>query len=80
VVAERLKKRSHIGIYGTLHFWRTYDGKEIDYVEDRDGGLFGFECKWSTNQRFKPPVKWLEAYPGATFDLVMLDNYLDFAG
>ncbi len=80
IVAERLKKRSYTGIYGTFHFWRTYDGKEIDYVEDRDGGLFGFECKWSANKPIKPPRKWLESYPGATFDLVTPDNYLDFVG
>ena len=78
VVSERLKKRSCTGIYGTFHFWRTYDGKEIDYVEERDGGLFGFECKWSVNQLVKPPAKWLASYPGATFELVTPDNYLDF--
>ncbi len=80
VVAERLKKRSYTGIYGTFHFWRTYEGKEIDYVEERDGGLFGFECKWAPKQRVKPPNKWLESYPGATFELVTPDNYLDFVG
>jgi hypothetical protein len=78
IVSERLKKRSYTGIYGTYHFWRTYDGKEIDYIEERDGGLFGFECKWSSKQRKKPPKKWLESYPGATFELVTPDNYLDF--
>jgi len=80
VVAERLKKRSYTGIYGTFHFWRTYDGKEIDYVEERDGGLFGFECKWSSKQQVKSPKKWQESYPGATFELVTPDNYLDFVG
>jgi uncharacterized protein len=80
VVTERLKKRSYAGIYGTFHFWRTYDGKEIDYIEERDGGLFGFECKWSSKQRVKSPKKWSESYPGATFELVTPDNYLDFVG
>lgn len=80
VVSERLKKRSYTGIYGTFHFWRTYDGQEIDYVEERDGGLFGFECKWSSTQREKPPKKWRDAYPEATFELVTPDNYLDFVG
>lgn len=78
VVTERLKKRSYTGIYGTFHFWRTYDGKEIDYVEERDGGLFGFECKWSSEQRVKPPKKWLASYPGATFELITPESYLDF--
>ena len=80
VVAERLKKRAYTGIYGTFHFWRTYDGNEIDYVEERDGGLYGFECKWSLTKQKKPPKKWLELYPGATFTLITPDNYLDFIG
>ncbi|MFZ4437524.1 MAG: DUF4143 domain-containing protein [Syntrophales bacterium] len=42
IVAERLKKRSYAGIYGNIYFWRTYDGQEVDYVEESDGGLFGF--------------------------------------
>ncbi len=80
VIAERLKKRSYTGIYGTFYFWRTYDGKEIDYIEERDGGLFGYECKWSEKQRVKPPKNWSEAYPFATFELVTPENYLDFVG
>jgi len=55
VVSERLKKRSYEGIYGTFHFWRTYEGKEIDYVEERDGGLFGYECKWSPGRQERLP-------------------------
>ncbi|OGQ87300.1 MAG: hypothetical protein A2512_04430 [Deltaproteobacteria bacterium RIFOXYD12_FULL_56_24] len=80
LVAERLKKRSYTGIYGTFHFWRTYDGQEVDYVEERDGGLFGFECKWSVGQRVKTPAKWRASYPDATFEVVTPDNYLEFVG
>lgn len=78
VVVERLKKRTYTGIYGTYHFWRTYNGKEIDYVEERDGGLFGFECKWSPTHRVKMPKIWQETYPGATYEIITPDNYLDF--
>ena len=70
VVSERLKKRSYEGIYGTFHFWRTYEGKEIDYVEERDGGLFGYECKWSPGRQERLPRQWLESYPGASFEVV----------
>jgi uncharacterized protein len=80
IVAERLKKRSYTGIYGNIYFWRTYDGKEIDYVEERDGGLFGFECKWTMKKKDKAPKKWVESYPGATFELVTPDNYIEFVG
>lgn len=79
-VAERLKKRSYSGIYGTMHFWRTYDGQEVDYVEERDGGLFGFECKWSPKGRAAPPKKWRTTYPEAIFEQISPDHYLDFVG
>ena len=78
VVSERLKKRAYAGIYGTFHFWRTYEAKEIDYVEERDGGLFGYECKWSPGKRGKPPKQWLESYPAASFQVVTPENYLTF--
>jgi uncharacterized protein len=80
IVAERLRKRSYTGIYGNIYFWRTYDGTEIDYVEERDGGLFGFECKWKIKKKVKPPKKWLESYPDATFELVTPDNYIELVG
>lgn len=78
LVSERLKKRAYEGIYGTFHFWRTYEGKEIDYVEERDGGLFGYEFKWSPAKRERPPKQWLEAYPSASFQVVTPENYLTF--
>ena len=59
---------------------RNKTGWQNDYVEERDGGLFGFECKWSSRQQDRPPKKWLESYPGATFELVRPDDYLDFIG
>ena len=37
------------------------------------------ECKWAPKPRVKPQKKWLESYPGTTFELVTPDNYLDFA-
>lgn len=36
LVSERLKKRAAIGMYGSYYFWRTYQGQEIDYLEERE--------------------------------------------
>lgn len=78
VVSERMKKRAYTGVLGMLYFWRTYDQKEIDIVEDRDGGLFAYECKWATDRIVKPPTDWVSAYPSASFSVVTPANYLDF--
>ena len=80
MVSERIKKRSYSGMYGSYYFWRTYTGQEIDYLEERDGGLFGFEFKWSDNRRVRSPKSWREAYPEATWQKVTQEDYLDFVG
>lgn len=80
VVMERFKKRSFDGIYGDAYFWRTYDGQEIDLVEDRDGVLHGYEIKWGMNKEVSAPRLWKSTYPDATFDVVTPKNYLDFVG
>src|SRR5690606_4222393 len=34
LVVERMKKNNNLGVFVNMYFWRTTDGKEIDYVED----------------------------------------------
>ena len=78
VVVERMKHRTYASIYGNVYFWRTYDGQEIDWVEERDGTLFGYECKWSPRKTVSAPKSWLGAYPDAEFTVVTPENYQAF--
>lgn len=78
VFAERLKKRGYQGIYANIYFWRTYDQQEIDFVEERDGKLFGYECKWSTKKKVKAPPDWQKTYKNASFEIINPENYLNF--
>lgn len=77
VFAERMKKRAYDGIYGYTYFWRTFSGKEIDIVEERDGQLYGYEIKWTEAKR-RTPVDWTSIYENATYEVINRDNYLDF--
>ena len=45
VLAERLKWLHYHQTLASLYFWRTYTGAEIDIVEEREGGLYAYECK-----------------------------------
>jgi predicted AAA+ superfamily ATPase len=74
---ERMKKRTYTGMHANIFFWRTYDQKEIDLIEERDGKLYGYEFKWGTKP-VKTPRKWAEEYPDAEFLVINQDNYLDF--
>lgn len=78
VLMERLKRRIYFPLYGNMYFWRTYDQQEIDLVEEREGQLFAYECKWSERKRVRPPKKWAETYPEAEFTVITPANYLDF--
>lgn len=77
VFMERLKYREYKEVYANNYFWRTWDKKEIDFIEERDGKLFGYECKWSPLKKTKPPGEWLETYPKSEFSVVTKENYLD---
>lgn len=78
MVIERLKYRTYAAIPANMYFWRTYDQQEIDLVEEREGGLFGYEYKWSFKKAISPPRSWLETYSEAEFRVVHPKNYQDF--
>jgi hypothetical protein len=77
LISERMKKGHYKKIYANRYFWRTYDQKEIDLVEERGGKLFGYEIKWAT-KKIKPPREFIKTYKNASFKVINQDNYLDF--
>lgn len=77
-ISERIKKASHTGLTANHYFWRTYDKKEIDYIEERDGVLSGFEFKWNPNRSMKVPQEFLATYPGSSIEQVDRGNYWRF--
>jgi predicted AAA+ superfamily ATPase len=80
LVSERLKKQeyAHIGSKYNNYFWRTWEKKEIDWVEMREGKLFGYEFKWGKEKPSKSHKVWLETYKEAEFKLINQDNYFEF--
>jgi hypothetical protein len=77
LVVERIKKQSYHQIYANNYFWRTWNQKEIDWVEERDGKLFGYEFKWKSKP-LKAARAWSENYPDASLEIIDKENYLEF--
>ena len=77
LITERLKHNAYHGFYGNSFFWRTYSGQEIDYIEEIDGVLYGYEFKWGKKIP-KAPRLWVSSYPESHFNVINRDNYLDF--
>lgn len=77
LIIERLKKNSNKGIFVNTYFWRTTSGKEIDYIEDANGFISGFEFKWK-KENFSIPKEFSSGYPGSKVVLVNKENYREF--
>ncbi|WP_462317456.1 ATP-binding protein [Marinilabilia sp.] len=74
MVAERLKYQENQRLMSNNYFWRTYEQQEVDWVEEREGALFGYEFKWAES-RVKIPTQWKKAYPNASFEVINKDNF-----
>jgi len=77
MVMERLKKQHYNKLFSNNYFWRTYDKKEVDFVEERDGKLYGYEFKWNP-KKIKIQQEWLDTYPNASFEVINRDNFLSW--
>lgn len=44
-ISEKLKGNITDSKLVTSYFWRAYGGEEIDYIEEKEGSLVGYECK-----------------------------------
>ncbi|MFH0932255.1 MAG: ATP-binding protein [bacterium] len=74
---EKLKQNSNSNKFANFYFWRTYDQKEIDFIEERDGNLNAYEVKWR-EKAVKPPKDWVANYPNSQFFVVNAENMMNF--
>ncbi len=73
-VIETLKKVEYEQRFSNLYFWRTYDGAEIDLIEERNGEIFTYEFKWNPRRKAKIPKSFAEKYKVKHFKVVTPEN------
>lgn len=78
VFIERLKNTTYKGFYGSRYFWRTYQGQEVDFIEEIELQHAAFEAKWSIKKKVSAPSDWQASYPQSSFTVITPDNYLDY--
>ncbi|MFV8356525.1 ATP-binding protein [Flavobacterium sp. XS1P32] len=76
--SERVKHQNYNQKNVTNYFWRTYDQQELDWLEEENGILRGYEFKWNENRKAKIPTAFAKGYPEASFEVINKQNYLDF--
>jgi len=77
VILERLKFLNNNHIRANTYFWRTYTGAELDYIEEKNGLLSGYEIKYNKIKK-KAPKTWVESYKNASYKGISKSNLLDF--
>lgn len=79
LVMERRKANQLAGRNVNSYFWRTYDQKEIDCIEEHGGKLYGYEFKWQTSEiRRAVRNEFMEAYPNSELMTVSQGNFEEF--
>lgn len=76
-IIERIKHNQNNRQFVNTYFWRTYDQKEIDYIEESGGNLQAFEFKFSEKAKTKPPAEFLEKYSRSSFQVIHQENFFN---
>ena len=74
LIAERKKWLAYSFSYANTYFWRTHTGAELDYVEEANGKLQGYEFKWNPNKYRTTYKPWQEVYTEASFQCITPDQ------
>ncbi len=78
LASERIKNQNYTQKTVSNYFWRTYDQQELDWLEEENGILRGYEFKWNENRKAKIPTAFAKGYPEASFEVINKQNYLNF--
>ena len=76
LVSERRKQNLYKDTFAKMYFWRTKQQQEIDFVEENNGQITGFEFKWN-NKKTKFPQNFMETY-NAEGHIIDRNNFREF--
>ena len=78
MVSERKKYLDARNRWVNSFFWRTKEQNEIDLIEESDGTLSAFECKYSAGKLPRVPGLFRSTYPDAVFTVITPENVEEF--
>lgn len=77
LISERIKQNAYQRRDARSFFWRTKQKQEIDYVEELDGKITGFEFKWNPKRNIRFSKTFTETYKADTYG-IHRDNFRSF--
>jgi len=76
LISERKKENIYKDTFARMYFWRTKQQQEIDFVEEKDGKIYGFEFKWKA-KKVKLPETFIKTYKAET-RIIDRSNFREF--
>ncbi len=76
LVSERRKQNLYKDTFSRMFFWRTRQQQQIDFVEERNSRISGYEFKWNSKKATFPQI-FTETYHAET-TLITRENFRDF--
>jgi predicted AAA+ superfamily ATPase len=77
VILEMRKKINNNRELASQYFWRTYDGAEIDLIEQRQEKIYAYEIKYNKIKK-NPPKSWSDNFKDYSFDTITINNFHKF--
>ncbi len=77
LISERVKQNIYKDTFSRMYFWRTKQQQEVDFVEEKDGKIYGFEFKWKAKSKIKLPETFIKTY-SAESKVIDRNNFREF--
>lgn len=77
LISERIKQIEYKQSLARTYFWRTKQQQEVDFVEELNGEIWGYEFKWNNRKNSKLPKTFTEGY-NAKSKLIDISNFREF--
>lgn len=77
LISERIKQNEYKITLAKSYFWRTTQQQEVDYVEEINQEVFGYEFKWNPRKKVKLPKTFIEKY-NARQKVINIENFREF--
>ena len=77
LISERKKQNIYKETFARCYFWRTKQQQEIDFVEEKDGKIYGYEFKWRAKTKTKLPKTFQKTYD-AKIKVIDKENFREF--
>lgn len=77
-ISERIKMHHFSRTDVKPYFWRTKQQQEIDYIEEINGEITAYECKWNPAAKASFSSSFINEYKPKETLIIHRENYMDF--